>query len=288
MPVNLKYQTSDMSFRSQGSVGPGIPQDAIHADAMHDDIDPPVHHHRSTDGPAIPMRSDVICVGLVDSFVFTRNCLMEAFLSTQHGITMKPFETITALALADARDIDVILYYDHDNTRTTMRGPMVDSVLPDAFVGIPIIVLSDDAAALDPHTIRTALKSGLRGFMSTRTIEMRTVSAAIRFVRAGGVFAPVDLLIGDEEDHQPAQDAPDTASPPPGLLTPRQLTVLSHLQQGKANKIIAFELGMSESTVKVHIRNIMRKMGATNRTQALYKLQQISCNKAPAQATAYR
>ena len=49
------------------------------------------------------------------------------------------------------------------------------------------------------------------------------------------------------------------------------MDVLSQLQRGKANKIIAFDLGMSESTVKVHIRNIMRKMGATNRTQVVYK-----------------
>ena len=46
--------------------------------------------------------------------------------------------------------------------------------------------------------------------------------------------------------------------------------MLAQLQQGKANKIIAHELGMSESTAKVHIRNIMRKMGATNRTQAAF------------------
>ena len=46
--------------------------------------------------------------------------------------------------------------------------------------------------------------------------------------------------------------------------------MLAQLQQGRANKIIAHELGMSESTAKVHIRNIMRKMGATNRTQAAF------------------
>jgi DNA-binding NarL/FixJ family response regulator len=45
---------------------------------------------------------------------------------------------------------------------------------------------------------------------------------------------------------------------------------------GKPNKIIAYELGMSESTVKVHVRNIMQKMGATNRTQAAYKGQRFS------------
>ena len=54
------------------------------------------------------------------------------------------------------------------------------------------------------------------------------------------------------------------------------MAVLAQLRQGKANKLIAHELSMSESTVKVHVRNIMRKMGATNRTQAVYKAQQLS------------
>ena len=56
----------------------------------------------------------------------------------------------------------------------------------------------------------------------------------------------------------------------PAKLTVRQGDVMEQLQLGKANKIIAFDLGMSESTVKVHVRNIMRKMGATNRTQAAF------------------
>jgi DNA-binding NarL/FixJ family response regulator len=58
-------------------------------------------------------------------------------------------------------------------------------------------------------------------------------------------------------------------------LTSRQINVLARLRQGKANKIIAHELQMSESTVKVHVRNIMRKMGATNRTQAVYNARQL-------------
>ena len=72
---------------------------------------------------------------------------------------------------------------------------------------------------------------------------------------------------------EPARETPTAAQP--NKLTSRQVMVLNHLQQGKANKIIAHELGMSESTVKVHVRNIMRKMGATNRTQAAYKAQSL-------------
>jgi DNA-binding NarL/FixJ family response regulator len=90
-------------------------------------------------------------------------------------------------------------------------------------------------------------------------------------VKAGGTFAPLDLLLTPRPD--PVREAPSVSQQ--SRLTSRQVMVLGHLQQGKANKIIAHELGMSESTVKVHVRNIMRKMGATNRTQAAYKAQNL-------------
>jgi DNA-binding NarL/FixJ family response regulator len=59
-----------------------------------------------------------------------------------------------------------------------------------------------------------------------------------------------------------------------GGLTRRQAEVFAKLQQGKPNKVIAYELGMSESTVKVHLRSLMRTIGATNRTQAVFMGQQ--------------
>ena len=53
-----------------------------------------------------------------------------------------------------------------------------------------------------------------------------------------------------------------------GLFTPRELDVLRCLSVGKPNKLIAYELGMCETTVKVHLRHIFRKLGTTNRTHA--------------------
>jgi DNA-binding NarL/FixJ family response regulator len=112
------------------------------------------------------------------------------------------------------------------------------------------------------------MRNGAQGFIPTRTTGIPITFAAIRFITAGGVFAPLDLLLTKRPDRvvEAAQQS---------RLTPRQVAVLNHLQQGKANKIIAHELGMSESTVKVHVRNIMRKTGATNRTQAAYKAQKL-------------
>jgi DNA-binding NarL/FixJ family response regulator len=66
-------------------------------------------------------------------------------------------------------------------------------------------------------------------------------------------------------------DTPDHS--PHAMFTDRQFAVIEKLREGKANKIIAHELNMRESTVKVHIRNIMRKLRATNRTQVAYLYQ---------------
>ena len=61
-----------------------------------------------------------------------------------------------------------------------------------------------------------------------------------------------------------------------GFFTERQAAVVEKLSQGKPNKIIAYELDMQESTVKVHIRNIMRKLKATNRTEVAFLYQSMT------------
>ncbi len=220
--------------------------------------------------------SGLVRIGLVDSFALTRGCLIETLTTPGYGFAVFAFET-TGKLMSEVKEIDVILYYDHDQGESRAFDAARDARVREQFGDVPIIVLSDAATTLTPQSVRAALKSGIRGFISAQTFEMKMVSAAIRFVVAGGVFAPIDLLLADDVRPTLAQNEEE---PPDGLLTPRQMTVLSLLQQGKANKIIAYELGMSESTVKVHIRNIMRKMGATNRTQAIYKLRQLSNDRA--------
>jgi DNA-binding NarL/FixJ family response regulator len=62
-------------------------------------------------------------------------------------------------------------------------------------------------------------------------------------------------------------------SPKPGGITARELAVVRAIQHGKPNKVIAYELNMCESTVKVHVRNIMKKLNAKNRTDLAVKSQ---------------
>ena len=219
--------------------------------------------------------SDGIRVGLIDCHRFSRDCLITAFRRGHPDLFMVPFATVADCVHADPGDLDVILYYSHDDGLAENLVLAQVKALRHAFSNVPIVVLSDAKSALLIGNVRDALNSGAQGFIPTLTSELPGVLAAIRFVKDGGTFAPLDLLLVGG----PNQVSARTEPPAVNCLTPRQMAVLSHLHQGKANKVIAYELGMSENTVKVHIHNIMRKTGATNRTQAalLHPVAESAC-----------
>ena len=220
---------------------------------------------RSTDVP-----SASTTIGLIDGLLFSRDCLIQALRALHPEMSLIPFTSVGDCLSYAPTNLHLILYYSHGSETCEMSLPQHVKELRQAFSHTPIIVLSDARTALQPRQVRSVLNSGAQGFIPTAITEISAAVAAIRFVRDGGTFAPLDVLLT-----HPAHPTVSTESRAGSHLTPRQKTVLSHLRQGKANKIIAYELGMAESTVKVHIRNIMRKMGASNRTQAVYKSQQL-------------
>jgi DNA-binding NarL/FixJ family response regulator len=120
---------------------------------------------------------------------------------------------------------------------------------------MPVIIVSD----IDDvdHIVRT-LKRGVRGYIPS-DLPFNIAVEAVRLVEAGGVFVPASSFVDREQSSTPAKSA--------GLLTNRQMEVLEEIRHGKANKQIAYELNMSEHTVKVHLRDIMRKLKARNRTE---------------------
>jgi DNA-binding NarL/FixJ family response regulator len=105
----------------------------------------------------------------------------------------------------------------------------------------------------DIALIRMMLEQGVRGYIPV-SLPLEVAIEAIRLVEAGGVFVPASSLMTPSEGLH-------------GHFTARQATVVEALCQGKANKRIAHELNMCESTVKVHVRNIMKKLRAKNRTE---------------------
>lgn len=156
---------------------------------------------------------------------------------------------------------------------TSIAAPNVATWLNDIHrlaPGAPIAVLSDIETAEEASAV---IHAGLQGLLPT-SLRPSIVLHAFAFIRSGGTYFPPALLLPAYEamTQQSAAKGPtDEAAIQVGEiagLTHRQSDVLALLRQGRSNKLIARALDMQESTVKVHVRQIMRKMGAANRTQA--------------------
>ena len=126
-----------------------------------------------------------------------------------------------------------------------------------------LVVLSDDDAY---GTVAAAAAQGARGFFST-SVDLAILVQGVRLVLMGGTAMPVAVT-------PPAPARPRDAAPvghsrfSAELFTPKELEVLCSLATGRPNKLIAHELAICETTVKVHLRHIFRKLGTTNRTHA--------------------
>lgn len=139
---------------------------------------------------------------------------------------------------------------------------------------IPLIVLADQE---DTDHIAEAFRNGASGYIPT-SLTSSIAIAALRLIIAGGRYIPEAVIREVLEGRVPhLEQHLDSSFNPENLdnLTERQQEVLNLLRQGKSNKLIAYEIGVQESTVKVHVREIMKKLHATNRTHAAYIAEHI-------------
>lgn len=146
---------------------------------------------------------------------------------------------------------------------------------------IPVVVLS---ANDDRANVLGAIDAGAMGFISKRSPTQVLVNA-LRLVLAGGVYVPPQALdAGIAKAPEPVARVPDgklIRTPLDLGLTERQADVLALLVQGKPNKAICRELDLAEGTVKTHITAILRALGVTNRTQALFALSRLGIQLVP-------
>lgn len=125
----------------------------------------------------------------------------------------------------------------------------------DQFPGTPVVVISGSAGTAE---VARAIELGARGFLP-KTLPSKVLSAALQVVMSGGTYVPTDYV----------QPTPSPAAEPVGgALTPRETEVLQLLMVGRSNKEIGRELGLQEITVKLHVRNVFRKLGVRNRVEA--------------------
>ena len=142
---------------------------------------------------------------------------------------------------------------------------------------VPLVVISDRE---DGNDIAAAFEIEARGYIHSG-IASALARQALSFILHGGSYFPRSAVNHLRPRRGPSSNSergsPDAPEPEwsaqrrhnleSAKLTARQREVLEHICLGESNKLIARRLGMTEGTVKVHVRQMMRKCGATNRTQ---------------------
>jgi DNA-binding NarL/FixJ family response regulator len=218
--------------------------------------------------PADPEISgpDAATIVVIDKRALVRECLTRC-LKAASGHTVVSFPNVDSwLEVCDDISASVILLCivgkpsDPETQREISRVSQRSN--------LPAILLSDIE---DPDQIVDAIGHGARGYIPT-SLPFEVIVEVMRLVRAGGVFVPASSLMAARRSNDRVAVSQQGAN---GLFTARQAAVVEALRRGKANKIIAYELNMRESTVKVHIRNIMKKLKARNRTEVAFMTNEL-------------
>ena len=213
--------------------------------------------------------------------------MMRVLIADDHELFLKGLEFILSdfdddMSFISARsytDIRKILEKDKkfDLVLTDLAMPggnwleeidYIHKALPDT----PIIILS---AVFDKEIVQKTIENGVSGYIP-KTSSNEIILGAIHLVKSGGVYIPPELLnaSGSQElnelktintDNSGKEENQNNSN----LFTPRQIDVLKRLAKGESNKMIAYELGLSEGTVKLHVTAILKILKVYNRTGAV-------------------
>ncbi|HVL73771.1 MAG TPA: response regulator transcription factor [Beijerinckiaceae bacterium] len=181
------------------------------------------------------------------------------------------FDDLTATLSAES-DIDLILL---DLAIPGVQGFSGLIYLRAQHPDVPVVIVS---ATDDPVVIRRAMDFGASGFIP-KALDVDRIGAAIETVLAGDTWTPPDVELSASEDAEAAETVRRMAT-----LTPQQVRVLMMLSEGLLNKQIAYELGVSEATVKAHVSAILQKLHVDSRTQAVIAASKIGATLRPAAA----
>lgn len=205
---------------------------------------------------------------IADDHPLMRSALRQAVAQAFEGVDLREaarFDQLRSM-LAEAENPDLVLLDLHMPGMSGFIGLMM---LRSEYPAVPVIVVS---AAEDAATIRRSIDYGASGFVP-KSAPIGQVAEAIRAVLDGQIWIPGS---GDAGQHPDASMADRVVN-----LTPQQLRVLAGMAEGRLNKQIAYEMGIAEQTVKDHVTVILRKLGASNRTQAILVASQLSLKPPP-------
>jgi DNA-binding NarL/FixJ family response regulator len=196
---------------------------------------------------------------IADDHPLFRGALREAISGLLEQVDIAEagtFDDVVAL-LERGGDVDLVLL---DLTMPGVRGFSGLMYMRAQYPSVPVIVVS---ANDDPATIRRCMDFGASGFIP-KTLGVDAMRAAISRILNGGVWTPPDVDLSAGSNAEATELMARMAT-----LTPQQVRVLMMLSEGLLNKQIAYQLSVSEATVKAHVSAILQKLGVESRTQAV-------------------
>ncbi len=202
---------------------------------------------------------------VVDDHPLFRGALTQALISAIAEARIDQAASLSELEelISQRADTDLVLL---DLTMPGVQGLSGLLLLRSQHPDIPVVVVS---ALDDPETIRRCMEFGASGYVP-KSLSVEEIRSAVETVLSGGIWTPPDVAL--------VRDAgSDTSNAVARLstLTPQQVRVLMMLGQGLLNKQIAFQLGVSEATIKAHVSAILQKLDVDSRTQAVIAINRI-------------
>lgn len=168
---------------------------------------------------------------------------------------------------ADTRPEIILL----DNHLPGVRGVDAVAALLEAAPGCQVLMLT---VSEDEQDLSAALKAGAKGYLIKTVDSDVLVDSILRVHMGGSVISPemtgklVQAFQTIHEEHATPVPSIPSPSDPWDTLSPREREILSHIAQGASNKEIARALGIAETTVKIHVQHILRKLNLNSRVQA--------------------
>jgi DNA-binding NarL/FixJ family response regulator len=208
---------------------------------------------------------------IADDHPLFRGALREAVVGLLERVDIAEAGTFDEVAelLERGSDVDLVLL---DLTMPGVRGFSGLMYMRAQYPSVPVIVVS---ANDDPSAIRRCMEFGASGFIP-KTLGVDAMRNAIHRVLDGGVWTPPDVDLSAGSDAETSELMARLAT-----LTPQQVRVLMMLSEGLLNKQIAYQLGVSEATVKAHVSAILQKLGVESRTQAVIAAAKIEAGHWP-------
>ena len=216
----------------------------------------------------IALQVDTVIVA--DDHPLFRTAIKEALQASQGETTFleaNSFESLQEL-VSKNQDVDLVLLDLHMPGVSGFAGLVY---LCKRYPSVPVVIIS---ANEDPMVIQRALDHGAAGFIP-KSSNIKTITSAIGDILMGEIWAPVS-----KQSNLPGSNVSELElAERMSQLTPQQFRVLMSVSQGLLNKQIAFDMGISEATVKAHVTAIMNKLGVTNRTQAVMAANKLNVMK---------